>query len=101
MRTQLLDLDEHACLWPSLTVHARHIDGPEDVTVASHPALGLCIVSHHGFSPLVEWMTREAIPDDLIEVEVIDRSAPVLSPFEAALASLVEMIARDASASPA
>ena len=94
----MLDLDEHACLWPALVIHERHIDGPEDVTIGSHPVLGLCVVSHYGASPLIEWMTRVPIPDALTDFEMLEHPTPAYTPFEAAFVQLVEMIARDAAA---
>ena len=101
MRTQQLDLDEHACLWPDLVIHTRHIDGPEDVTIGTHPQLGLCIISHHGFSPLIEWVTRAPIPDAPTDFEMFEHPTPAYTPFEAAFVQLVEVIARDAAAAQA
>ena len=69
MRTyqQLLDMDEHAVLWPDLTIRSRCVDGPEDITVGQHPVLGFVIVSHFGLDELVTWTTRKPIPDELTD----------------------------------
>lgn len=69
MRTyhQLLDMDEHAVLWPDLTIHSRCVEGSEDITTATHPVLGFCIVSHYGLDALVTWTTRSPIPDALTD----------------------------------
>lgn len=66
---QLLDMNEHAALWPDLTIHTRHaLAGTGyDVTVGMHPVLGLCIVSHAGLNELVSWITTTPIPDALTD----------------------------------
>lgn len=62
MRTQLLDMCEHAILWEGITeFHHRHVAYPEDVTIATHPALGLCVISHYALDGLVCWMTHGPI----------------------------------------
>lgn len=66
---QLLDMNEHAALWPDLVIHTRHaLAGTGyDVTVGTHSALGLCIVSHAGLGELVSWITTAPIPDALTD----------------------------------
>lgn len=38
----------HADLWEGLVVADRWVSGSQDITVGDHPALGWCVVSHHG-----------------------------------------------------
>ncbi len=68
MHAQLMDMQEHAILWSGLTeFHHRHIAYPEDVTIATHPVLGLCVVSHRELDELVSWATHRPIPDELTD----------------------------------
>ncbi len=53
--------DLHAELWGELVFLDRRVDGAEDVTIAEHPALGLCVVSHYGLENWIEWFTQRPI----------------------------------------
>ncbi|TFZ55930.1 hypothetical protein E4V01_20665 [Methylorubrum sp. Q1] len=57
--------DLHADLWAGFTIHNRHVDGREDVSVGEHVDYGLAIVSHYGFEDRVEWWTARPIPEAL------------------------------------
>lgn len=61
MHVSHLDLQQHADLWEGLKQLARHVEGPDDVTVGEHWALGLCIVSHYGHESHVTWTTAKRI----------------------------------------
>ena len=68
MVSQMMDMNEHAVLWEGITeFHHRHVAWPEDVTIATHPALGMCVISHREFDELVSWTTHRAIPDALTD----------------------------------
>ena len=66
MHTQRLTMDEHATLWPTLHRLARHISGPDDITIAKHEALGVVIVEHYGFESELTYRTEQPIPAELI-----------------------------------
>lgn len=65
--TRLLTLDQHAALWPDLTILNRYVRGfSDDVTVAEHPELGVVIVSHEGGESVISWTTSRPIPAELM-----------------------------------
>ena len=62
MHTRVIEAgDLHAELWGELVFLERRVDGMEDVTIAEHPALGLCIISHYGYGNTIEWHTQRPI----------------------------------------
>ena len=54
--------DHHADLWGELVIAGRWVSGPHDITVGDHPALGRCVVSHHGPENRIVWLTERPIP---------------------------------------